>query len=145
MYIKTSISYKVVRKTLFLLIVLLLSVHLLGTHAQAFACSSVALCGHCVMESHRHSTATNPYAPLGNCPLGTQNVPCDLEGTGNFARSQFILSSGVLFPPDFSGFIAGLPDEVAGKYISKRTMPSRHSESADHNIPLYLQNLSLRC
>lgn len=145
MHINDSISPKAGRRTLFLLLVLLLSVHLLGIHAQAFTCSSVAFCRHCAMDSHRHSSATKPHVPRHGCPLDTQSVPCDLESAGTFARSQFILSSGGSSSPNLPDVISELPDGIAGKSISNRTRPLRHFESTDHNVPIYLQNLTLLC
>jgi len=135
---------KVFRKILGAAVVLLLSVHIVGSGAFA----SLQCNGECCGSSKRHSPHTgipDSVSSSHSCCSEVNQVPCCLENRYMHRTSDFIFSGGTISHQFNNGLVVILTDSLISNQSLSGVRPSNIFQGRVKYTPLYLQTHSLLC
>ena len=133
------------RKSLYVILILLMGIGFAFGSAAANSCEGGADCVVCAKLTHGHvpGAATDMENP--GCPPDGQNSSCGFEAGRDPDEFHGIVSTVRSYHQSHSGIFAAVSDEVGQILFPKEFVPQFLLLDSGRTTPLYLLNQALLC
>jgi hypothetical protein len=145
MILKIHTANRSTHKITAVLLGFLVVTHLMVAGAMAASCDGSADCLNCVMMTHPQAAAPDSGVASHGCASPKSGMSCDLEAAQPLVSHQFVLPGSGSVLPDVSWMVAATTPKADPARFPTAACPTGPIGSDIPGVPLYLQNLSLRC